>query len=39
MKFGVSTMSRTQDQLWYNRFNEGREDINGDARSEENDFE
>ena len=25
-------MSRTQVQLWYNRFNEGREDANDDAR-------
>ena len=24
--FGESTMSRTQVQLWYNRFKEGRED-------------
>ena len=30
--FGESTMSRTQVQLWYNRFKEGREDVNGDAR-------
>ena len=30
--FGVSTMSRTQVQLWYNRFKEGREEFNGDAR-------
>ena len=30
--FGESTMSRTQNQLWYNRFKEGREDINDDAR-------
>ena len=30
--FGQSTMSRTQAQLWYNRFREGREDVNGDAR-------
>ena len=30
--FGESTMSRTQVQLWYNRFKEGREDINDDAR-------
>ena len=29
--FGESTMSRTQIQLWYNRFKEGREDVNGDA--------
>ena len=27
------TMNRTQVQLWYNRFNEGREDVNDDARS------
>ena len=26
-------MSRTQVQLWYNRFKEGREDINDDART------
>ena len=26
--FGVSIMSRTQVQLWYNRFKEGREDFN-----------
>ena len=26
--FGKSTMSRTKVQLWYNRFKEGREDIN-----------
>ena len=30
--FGESTMSRTQVQLWYNRFREDREDINDDAR-------
>ena len=30
--FGVSTMSRIQFQLWYNRFKEGRDDINDDAR-------
>ena len=29
--FGKSTMSRTQVQLWYNRFKEGREDINDEA--------
>ena len=29
--FGESTMSRTQVQLWYNRFKEGREDFNEDA--------
>ena len=32
--FGESTMSRTQVQLWYNRFKEDREDVNGDARSD-----
>ena len=26
--FGESTMSRTQVQLWYNQFKEGREDVN-----------
>ena len=26
--FGESTMSRTQVQLWYNRFKEGWEDVN-----------
>ena len=26
--FGESTMSRTQAQLWYNRFKEGGEDVN-----------
>ena len=30
--FGGSTMSRTQGQLWYNRFKEGRVDVNDDAR-------
>ena len=30
--FDESTMSRTQVQLWYNRFKEGRENINGDVR-------
>ena len=30
--FGESTMSRTQVQLWYNRFKEDREDVNDDAR-------
>ena len=29
--FGESTMSRTQVQLWCNRFNEGREDVNDDV--------
>ena len=28
--FGVSTMCRTQVQLWYNQ--EGRDDVNDDAR-------
>ena len=28
-----STMSRTQVQLWYNRFKESREDVNNNARS------
>ena len=32
MTFGESTMSRTQVQLWYNRFKEGREGTNNDAR-------
>ena len=32
MAFGESTMSRTQFQLWYNRFKEGREDVNNNAR-------
>ena len=26
--FGKYTMGRTQVQLWYNRFKEGREDVN-----------
>ena len=30
--FGESTMSRTQVQLCYYRFNKGREDVNDDAR-------
>ena len=30
--FGESTMSRTQVQLWYNRFKEGRESVNDDTR-------
>ena len=30
--FGESTMSRTQVQLQYNRFEEGREDVNDDVR-------
>ena len=30
--FGESTMSRTEVQLWYNRFKEAREDVNDDAR-------
>ena len=32
LAFGKTTMSRTQVQLWYNRFKAGREDINDDAR-------
>ena len=32
--FGESTMSRTQFQLCYNRFKEGREDVNDDASHE-----
>ena len=27
--FGESFISRTQVQLWYNRFTKGREDVNG----------
>ena len=30
--FGEFIMSRMQVQLWYNRFKEGREDVNDDAR-------
>ena len=30
--FSESTMSKTQIQLLYNRFKEGREDVNDDAR-------
>ena len=30
--FGESTMSRTQVQLWYSRFMEGREEVNDNAR-------
>ena len=30
--FSESSMSRTQDQLWYNRFKEGLEYVNDDAR-------
>ena len=29
--FDESTMSRTQVQLWYNRFKEGQEDVNDDV--------
>ena len=29
--FGESTVSRTQVQLWYNRFKERLEDVNNDA--------
>ena len=32
-KFGESTVSRTQVQLWYNQFREGREDVNDDTRT------
>ena len=31
--FGVSTMSRTQIQLWYNQFKEGGKDVNDDAHT------
>ena len=31
--FGESTISRTQVQFRYNRFKEGREDVNNDGRS------
>ena len=31
MAFGKSTMSRTQVQLWCNRFKEDQEDVNDDA--------
>ena len=31
--FSESAMSRIQFQLWYNRFKEGREDVNDEARS------
>ena len=30
--FGESIISRTQVQLWYNRFKEGRKDVNDDVR-------
>ena len=30
--FDESTMSRTQVQLWYKQFKEGREDVNDNAR-------
>ena len=30
--FGESITSRTQIQLWYNRFKEARKDVNDDAR-------
>ena len=30
--FDESAMSRIQVQLWYNRFKEGQEDVNDDAR-------
>ena len=32
MAFGESTMSRTQDQMWYNWLKEGREDANVDDK-------
>ena len=32
MAFGECTMSRTQVQMWYNRFKEGQEDVNDGAR-------
>ena len=31
MTFGKCTMSRTQVQLWYNGFKEGREEFSDDA--------
>ena len=31
LAFGESTMSRTQTQLWYNRFKICQEDVNDDA--------
>ena len=31
--FGESTMIRKQVQLWYNRFNEGHEDVNDNAEN------
>ena len=31
--FGENTVSRTQVQLWHNRFKEDREDVNDDSRS------
>ena len=34
--FGESTSSRTQLQLWYNRFKEDREDVNGSSTTDEN---
>ena len=32
-EFCKPTMSRTQVQLWHNRFKEGQKDVNDDARS------
>ena len=32
---GESTMSRTQAQMWYNRFKEGRESVNDDAHQQQ----
>ena len=34
VEFEDSTMSRTQVQLWYNRFKEGQEDVIEDARQQ-----
>ena len=33
--FGKSIMSRTQVQLWYNRFKEDRENVNDDAHHQQ----
>ena len=32
LAFDESTMGRTQVQLWYNRFNKNRENVNADVR-------
>ena len=37
--FGESTMSRTQVQLWYNRFKEGREDVKFESNFDFSKFE